>query len=430
MAVSRAEVETVNLRRLLAESANGRHGPAKSDRRIHPVLKSEALVGAAGDFVRMVAPHTEADEAAILLQFLAGMGAVFGRSAYFPVEADRHFGNLFVVIVGESSKARKGTSWGHVRNVLEKVDPSLAEGRIVSGLASGEGLIWHVRDPIGENDPGETDKRLLVTETEFARALTVAERENNTLSAVLRQAWDEGKLQTLTRKESARATNAHVSVIGHITADELKRKLSDTATANGFANRFLWVYAKRSKLLPDGGNLDPEAIDAFVARLKPVVEGAKLVKRFERDDEARRLWHSGYAELSEGQPGLFGSVTSRAEAQVVRLSLLYALLAGTNEIEEEHMRAALAVWDYCRDSARFIFGDALGDATADDILNALRAAGAVGLTRSDLRGHFKNHKPSAEISRALGVLEERGETCKVMESGEGRSTERWFYLAR
>jgi hypothetical protein len=60
--------------------------------------------------------------------------------------------------------------------------------------------------------------------------------------------------------------------------------------------------------------------------------------------------------LSEGQPGLFGAVTSRAEAQVIRLALLYALLDEADHIGTEHLRAALALWRYAEDSARFIFG--------------------------------------------------------------------------
>jgi hypothetical protein len=70
------------------------------------------------------------------------------------------------------------------------------------------------------------------------------------------------------------------------------------------------------------------------------------------------LWAAEYYDLSDAAPGLLGAVTSRAEAQVMRLSLLYALLDGKNVIGEDHLTAALALWDYCARSARFIFGDA------------------------------------------------------------------------
>ena len=39
------------------------------------------------------------------------------------------------------------------------------------GLSSGEGVVWLLRDPAGE-DAGAPDRRLLVTEPEFARVLS------------------------------------------------------------------------------------------------------------------------------------------------------------------------------------------------------------------------------------------------------------------
>lgn len=62
-------------------------------------------------------------------------------------------------------------------------------------------------------DPGVNDKRLLVTESEFASVLQRAERETNTLSAIIRQAWDTGNWRLLTKKQAAIATNAHMEVL-------------------------------------------------------------------------------------------------------------------------------------------------------------------------------------------------------------------------
>jgi hypothetical protein len=84
----------------------------------------------------------------------------------------------------------------------------------------------------------------------------VLAREGNTLSAVVRQAWDGEPLQTMVRNDPLRATGAHIGIVGHITRDELLRYLTATELANGFANRFLLVGVERSKLLPFGGALD------------------------------------------------------------------------------------------------------------------------------------------------------------------------------
>jgi hypothetical protein len=53
---------------------------------------------------------------------------------------------------------------------------------------------------------------LAIVESEFAGALTVARRDGNILSRVLRDAWDRGDLATLTKSSPARATGAHVSL--------------------------------------------------------------------------------------------------------------------------------------------------------------------------------------------------------------------------
>jgi hypothetical protein len=69
-----------------------------------------------------------------------------------------------------------------------------------------------------------------------------------------RKAWDGGILSTMTRSSSLRATGAHISIVGHITVEELRARLTRTDTANGFANRFLFALVKRSKVLPFGGS--------------------------------------------------------------------------------------------------------------------------------------------------------------------------------
>jgi hypothetical protein len=206
--------------------------------------------------------------------------------------------------------------------------------------------IWHVRDPIVKTelvkdkgkitgtqevlaDPGIDDKRLLVVEPEFAAVLRVCRREQNTLSAVLRCGWDSGALRTLAKNSPAVATDAHISVVGHITSEELRRALAEVEGFNGFANRFLWLAVRRSKLLPDGGrDLD---LTKHAQRLALAAEQARSVERMHRDAGAAALWRQVYTELADDQAGgLLGAVTSRAEAQVLRLGVQFRLrrLAG------------------------------------------------------------------------------------------------------
>jgi hypothetical protein len=402
-------------------------------------LGDAAFHGIAGEIARTVAPHSEADPVALLGQTLGAAGSVVGRHAYFEVEAARHYANLFVGVVGDSSKARKGTSLAHVERIVGAADPDWHASCRATGLSTGEGLVWVVRDPITKPaeedgaekvlDEGVADKRLLVIEVELARTLRVIERDGNTLSPVLRGAWDDGRLRILTKTSPAQATGAHVSVIGHITSEELRRRLTETEIAAGLANRFLWLVARRSQLLPEGGAMHRENVGPLVRRLSEAIT-ARVEGRVAWDRDARELWHDVYPDLSAARPGLHGVITARAEAQVVRLALLYALLDGANTISETHLRAALELWRYADQSALFLFGDSLGDPIADEILGALRGAGDAGLKRTELRDLFARNRGAAEIGRALDLLARHGLAVRRMEPTDGRPAERWSACAR
>lgn len=412
-----------------------------------PILDDEAFRGLAGRYIEKIEPHTEADPAGILVQFLVMVGNVIGRGPHFTVEADQHHLNLFTVLVGESAKGRKGVSAGQAKRLLEASDPDWARGRIEHGLSSGEGLIWAVRDPIEKNEPirengnltgafetvvteeGVDDKRLLILEGEFASPLRVMKRSGNTLSPVIRTAWDSGHLSSLTKNSPARSTEAHISIIGHITKAELIRYLESTEAANGFGNRFLWCCVRRSKCLPEGGRGDTLDFTRELEAVQSAISFARGIGEMRRDQEARNVWADVYPELSSGKPGLLGSMIGRAEAQAMRIACLYALLDESAVVRAEHLMAALALWSYCESSARWIFGDALGDPVADTILEALQDNPA-GLTKSEIGQLFSGHRSKKELGRALATLRDVGLATSAETPTGGRPVERWELTQR
>lgn len=400
--------------------------PAEARTAGWPSLREEAYHGVVGQIVRAIEPHSEADPAALLTQALAVAGNIIGRGPHFTVEADEHHPNLYVVLVGETSKGRKGSSYGHVERIGKSCDAGWAD-RIESGLTSGEGLIWAVRDGAGDEDEGVQDKRLLVFEPEFANVLRVLERQGNRLSSIIRDAWDGRTLRTLTRTTAAKASGAHISIVGHITADELRRYLDRTEVANGFGNRFLWICARRSKSLPEGGQMHTVNIAPLVDQLREAVRFAGTVTRTSRDDDARALWHDVYGALSEGLPGLVGAMTGRAEAQVMRLAHIYALLDQTATIRRPHLEAALAVWDYSLSSVSYVFSTALGDPLADSLLELLRQQSPLTVTRTEIRSYVGGRVGAAEIDRALALLSRYSLAhMQTLHTG-GRPAEVWAY---
>jgi hypothetical protein len=405
-----------------------------------PVPNEKMFHGLAGEFVRMTAPNTESDPTGLLIQFLTFFGNIIGRSAHYKVEAAKHFTNLYCVLVGDTASGRKGTSLGHVKEIFRGLDDNHDKNCIVGGLASGEGLIYHIRDEVWELKPekktkqaemictdfGVSDKRLLVTEGEFAQVLRVQGRESSTLSAVIRNLWDTGTARNLTKNSPLRTTDALVSIIGHITTTELLSCLTEVESANGYANRFLWFSVQRSKFLPFGGDgLDFYRVEEFKARLKKSIEFARTVERMLFTEKARNLFKEVYPKLETSRYGFLAKVTQRASAYVCRLSCIFALLDGKDEIDLEHLEAALAVWQYSEDSARYIFGERLGDKNADIILKALSKA-ENGLTRTEIRNLFERHIENGKLNSALQTLLKNGLARFEKEQTDGRPKEIWF----
>ena len=388
-----------------------------------------AYYGLAGDIVRTIAPHTESDPAAVLLHILVLFGNMVGRGPHFTVDGARHGLNIFAVCCGESSKARKGTAGSQALRLLNPVDPAWAANRIKSGLSSGEGMIFAVRDPVFKNeelvDQGESDKRLMALEPEFARLLKVAARDGNTVSPMIRLAWDNGDLHVLTRTPT-KATGSHISIIGHITREELAAELTKTDAANGFGNRFLWSCVRRSKLLPRGGSLQDSHLEPLRQRLTQALQYTAGAGEIGMSFAAWELWEKHYPILSGGHTGLHGKLTSRAEAQVRRLACIYALLDNCGTVETQHLQAALALWDFCDRSAGYLFadgGNGNSAATHDpvrEVVEILRNLGGRA-TLKVIRGKRRKFREAGVLEPIIEQAIDRGllRRCEFVTDGPG-----------
>ncbi len=376
-----------------------------------------------GEIVNTIAPHTEADRVAILTQLLVSFGAAIGRGAWFQVEATRHHANEYMCLVGDSSRARKGSSWDHVRRLILAADPTL-EPRILTGLSSGEGVIWALRDPTGQ-DPGISDQRLLVIEPEFASTLKAAGREISTLSPTLRCAWDGGPLAILTRTSPARASSAHIALIGHITQHELRRHTSSIELSNGYINRILIIACRRQRLLPEGGKPDPLRATGLDRLLSAVLHQARTAGEARLDGDARELWHHAYRQLATEPPdATVAQITARAEAHVIRLALIYTLSDGKRQIGTQQLQAALALGDYAARSAAWALTGATGEPLAEQIHTALHHHPG-GLTRSQISQTLNHNQPAGQIEAALHALHAAGRVSTTQIPTGGRPAQLW-----
>jgi hypothetical protein len=226
------------------------------------------------------------------------------------------------------------------------------------------------------------------------------------------------------------ATGTHISLIAHITQRELAQNLHRTEAHNGFANRCLWTWVQRSNCLPEGGNLSPNALSAVARELRRALDWAAAAPEvlFRRDQAARELWQDCYPALSQLHPGLRGAATSRAEAQVLRLSAIYAALDSSSVVGLPHLQAALAVWDYCSTSASLLFGNSTGDPIADRICEALDQA-PKGLSRNQIRELFHGHVNCDRIDAALQQLVLLGAAGCHSQQTAGRPATLWSAAA-
>tara|TARA_B110000240_G_scaffold142278_1_gene157371 strand:- start:964 stop:3045 length:2082 start_codon:yes stop_codon:yes gene_type:complete len=383
--------------------------PLEND--FYKLLPSNVLT----EFIDIVSPHSESSIMGLIFSFITSLGNILGKKMYHKVEGDKHYGNLFICLVGGTSTGRKGTSWGRVRGLFNLIDPDWVNSNIKGGLYNGVGLIHSVRDEKkiyskkakGEItvDKGVKDKRLLAVQTEFVSVLSLSKGESNIITQVLRDAWDGGNLTTLIKNNRDISTNPHISIIGHITPNELLDNIAKSDLSNGFANRFLWVFVEMTKELPFGGDLKDSDLMSIVVKVKSIIEWVNDQKEIEMiwDEGAKQTWRDSYSDLVQDFEGDLGTVTSRAAPQVLRLTMLFAVMEKDNVMKKEHLKAALTLWKYALKSADFIFGNNMNGKTQNKILLGL-TTNHNGLTKTQIHKLFNNHVSKEDINTSLSYL--------------------------
>lgn len=413
-----------------------------------PIMNSKANHGIVGRIATLATENSEADPAAVLITAITYAAAEFGRSQYTRIGDSVHNSRHFSVIAGQSSRARKGTSFGPVQRIFKRAEeirlasssalpfPSASKLTISHGpLSSGEGLINAVRDgqdvppgataeEMADLDRGVADKRLLVIEEEFGSVLRMGERTGSSLSTIIRRMWDgNGSIAPLTKTSQIKTTNPHVCIVGHVTCPELKSLLSGTEIFNGFANRFMWLMARRPRVVPFPEPMPDDQVDEVAKELARVILKAHGQDReLVMSNSAMHHWSLVYPELTADFPGVLGAVTSRQEAHTRRLALTYAQLDGADRIEIEHLEAAIALTRYCFDSASYLFGVVEIDPVAQAIIAALKTGSK---SQSEIQRLSGGHIPASRLASALRDLQDRGRITLVVEQTKGRPRRVW-----
>jgi hypothetical protein len=401
-----------------------------------PHLDLTKFSGITKSFVELATRNSEADSSAVLFTFLTHFGVEIGENPYFNIGDTVHRGRLAVVVVGETAKSRKGTSGKPVERLMsfKSLSSSIEYKKAWTSpgpFSSGEGIIYAVRDSIEEwdkthkkykiIDPGKKDKRLFILDEEFGGVLANTKREGNTLSMVIRCSWDSGNFDPLTKNSKISATGAHIGWVSHITQYELLSKLPECEGFNGFSNRILWVFSQRRKLVPMPEPMPTKELAELQYRLLSILNFCHEREReITFDEQAKEAWVYEYYQKLSSRPenGLLGVILNRSEAQVRRQALLFTLLDGESKTGLKHLDQAMAAWQYCEDSACYIFKGQAQDSVARKISQALQEKGS--LTGTEIRDLFSRNVKKDRIEKAIQELVTSDTAEMVSEPTGGR----------
>jgi len=391
-----------------------------------PELHNVALFGVLREMVDAACANSEAVRPTVAIHILARFAATIGRSAYIQIGDQRRHLRMNALIVGPTAKGRKGTS-AEMPNELFRQAENLLIGcwplRKLTALATGEGLIYMVRDPVcaddgKELDAGVPDKRLLFDVSEFAGVLAQARREAATISTVLRDAFDGVKLVTPTKTSFCEASDTHIVVIGSVPETEIVKTLTSTDITNGLANRFPMFYSVRTKIVPMPKATDPKLMQGFAEHMCWAIYEATKQSEVSLDSDALDYWYDVYHQLEEkAHPPAVAALLARQSTYTLIFAALLALLNRQAVIQRDHLDAALAWVQFWEDTTLFVFSNGEQNEQAirmqglkDEIVAAVTTLGGVRVKHSDVADKVTNKYQKAwplakDVKLAMELLE-------------------------
>lgn len=407
-----------------------------------PEPSPEMFYGIVGKVGAIAAQGTEVNPVAAMTAFLSFLGANVGRDSFLAVANTCHHPRLFTLHIGRSGRGRKGDSMQLTMRILRRIaelDKNLLGQLHTGGLSSREGLASIIQDAQGDK-AGTTDKRLLVIESEFSNVLHQTRRDGNTLSSSLRDAWDGSDIKPAVKNGRVWVSEPHIGIHGNITPGELISLMTSREMNNGFANRFLFIWAETDKEKAFPERTPEPVIEELAHEVMAILSFAKAKypdtqnsHEISLSEAARGFYERVYPSVRRPLNSEFiTNLLERRAPYLLRLSMLFALTDKSRVIEPRHLKAAKAWVDYAVHSVSYIFQDQVKSSQDDEtrrnaekILLFLRNR-QKGCTMSDLNNEcFKGNLLSQKINKALNYLlsdiPKKIERQEVKKTGRGRN---------
>jgi len=420
-----------------------------------PTMAPEGFPGLVREIADAACHSSEAHQVAVAANVVAWFACAIGRGPFQRIGDIKIHCRPNMLIVGKSSKARKGTAEITAREVFKRAD-ALLRDRLKTrdvlrfhggGLSTGEGLAFAIRDAQDADEKGKggdlgvKDKRLVVGEPEFANVLTQVKRDGNTLSPVVRTIFDGHTIDPLTKTSQTRASRPHVVIVGHVTGFELRLKSTENDAANGLLNRFCIVHVHRPKLVPLPKPTPEAVLDELAEKLADAIEFASSgdvhannMHEITMTPAAEEFWCERYAQITRDRDGKGGNLLARSEMYARMLAMIFALIDKRSEIELCDLRAALAWVDYWHHSVTYIFQCEEDEAELDpftvEVLGLVTARPGISLSHIQEHWHRKRTAPvKASLERLLSLAPPLIE-CKKDDTTGGRVALRYYSCAR
>ncbi|WP_436776065.1 DUF3987 domain-containing protein [Yinghuangia sp. YIM S09857] len=394
--------------------------------------------------IKAVEQHTEADPVGVLAALLSITSCALSRPRLI-IGQKRHPLGVWTLLVGETGRGRKGTALGMARELMDGAYPDFMDLHEAMGITSGAGVIKYLAERQGEaaeaaadaDERGETpaglnpnDGRVIFLEEEYVTVMNRAKRDGS-LSGVLRQAWDGNTLASMTAKNGARVSGAHVVIHGHTVPREFRTAISGTDIQGGTYNRLLTFHVQRSRRLPIGHTIPSRALETAHDALRAGLGFARKVKRVGFSSTALDLLNGELREEIESWDEGDDTVrafANRADVQVMRIAALYALMDQRRQIEPRDLRAAWALVRYALESVAHLMGAGAADGLEARIRTLVVQAGATGIKSAELYRKLGRLADSAAIATAIDAMPE---VTRETRRGAGRPSTiyRWSVVA-
>lgn len=325
-----------------------------------PKPTPDMFYGLVGEVASIASTGTETNPASAALVFLSFLGANVGRDTFLLINNTYHHARLFTLHIGRTSQGGKGDSQQLTRRIMSKIEqlePELLGKLHTGGLSSGEGLAAMIHDGYGETPPIH-DKRLFVIEGELANVLNKMRREGNVLSSTLREMWDGSDIKPAVKTRPMGVTEPHIGIHACVTPTELTNKMCKGEMDNGFANRFLMVFAENIGCIPFPEETPGHIIDELAYSTIEVIKFA--LGNYPDASNSEKMHLTQAAKVFYGQiyrnfktqldNEVISGLLARRAPYTMRLAMLFAL----TEKQTEIIKNANKILEFLEDSAKSV----------------------------------------------------------------------------